>query len=53
MVIAIAPIVFIVVGLLMWLLSANGKVQRMGEIIFAVGVFMLGWVLAAKTVHVG
>ena len=53
MVVAIAPIVILLAGLLMWLLSSNPKVQRMGEILFFCGCFVLTWVLSSKTLHIG
>jgi small-conductance mechanosensitive channel len=48
--IATLPVVFMIVGALMYALSSNGKVQEMGRILFAAGAFGLCIALGAKTV---
>lgn len=53
MVVAIAPLVIAVVGLLMWVLSANPKVSEAGKILFFCGTLVLTMSLASKTFHLG
>jgi Na+/phosphate symporter len=43
---AILPLVLAVVGALAFALSANTKVQELGRLLFAAGVFSLAFVLA-------
>lgn len=40
------PLLVAVIGLLIWVLASNGKVQEMGKILFFWGV---GWTLYAVT----
>lgn len=51
MVIAIAPFIIALVGLLLWLLTA--KASEVGRIMFACGMLVLTYVLSKDTVHVG
>jgi hypothetical protein len=46
-----APLVVAVVGALIFALSANGKIARMGEIAFAVGLFWLVYQLSGRALH--
>ncbi len=48
--IAIIPLIFILIGALAYGLSSNGKVQELGRITFAAGVFALAFSLASHTV---
>lgn len=51
MIIALAPLIIAIVGLLMWSLSSNPKVQRIGEILFFCGALVVTLGLGSKTVH--
>lgn len=52
MLIAWFAVVVMVLGLLMWVLASNPKVQDMGRILFAIGAFFTVWAAGAKmTVH--
>ena len=43
MIIAFVPLLVALIGLVMYLISTNGKVQRIGEILFFCGI--LAWCL--------
>jgi len=51
MIIAIAPLLIAIIGLLMWVLATNGKVQEAGKILFFCGVLVLTMGLGQKTVR--
>lgn len=53
MVIAIIPLIIAVIGLLMYALAANPKVQEAGRLVFFAGIFVLTWVFAKQTVSIG
>jgi hypothetical protein len=46
------PLAVLIVGLLMWALSANVRVQEMGRIAYAVGLFFAVAVVARALLHV-
>ena len=52
-IITLVPLLILVVGLLMYALAANPKVQEIGRIMFQCGMFVLTWVLAGQTVRLG
>lgn len=52
MLIAIAPLLIAIVGLLMWALAANSKVAEAGRIMFFCGVLVLTMTLAHVTYHI-
>lgn len=45
---AIIPLVMAIMGALAYALSANAKIQEMGRLVFAAGVFALAFSLAGK-----
>lgn len=49
---AIIPIVMAILGALAYALSANAKVQELGRILFAAGVFALAFALAGKVLAI-
>lgn len=53
MLIAIIPLIIALIGILMYALCANPKLVRIGEIMFFCGMFVITWVLAKATVHIG
>jgi hypothetical protein len=53
MLIAIIPLIIAVVGLLMYALCANPKLADIGRIMFCCGMFVITWVLARVTMHIG
>jgi len=53
MVIAIAPLLIAIVGLLVWLMASNPKASEAGKILFFCGVLVLTMSLASKTFHLG
>lgn len=53
MIVAIAPAVVLIVGLLMWFVSANPKVSEAGRLMFFVGLFVLTWMAANETFKIG
>lgn len=53
MVIAIAPLVIAVIGLLLWCMAANSKAAEAGRIMFFCGMLVLTMSLASKTFHLG
>lgn len=50
MVIAILPVVFVVVGILLNALSANALVKDIGKAMYWAGFFVLAYVNAAKVI---
>jgi uncharacterized membrane protein len=48
--IAFVPIIFGVVGVLVYALSANPKLQELGRITFAASAFALMFALAQRTI---
>lgn len=44
------PILFLIVGALMYFLSSNPKVQELGRILFAAGAFGLAFAAGGKTI---
>lgn len=53
MAIAIVPILFLILGLLLYALASNGKVAELGRITFACAMLITLWTLAAKVVRLG
>lgn len=51
MLIAFVPVLVFLAGLLMFILSANPKVVRIGEILLFVGAFFTVWALSGHTVR--
>ena len=49
---AIIPIVMAILGALAYALSANTKVQELGRVLFAAGVFALAFALAGKVLAI-
>lgn len=50
MLISIVAVVVLFVGLLMWAISANPKVQRIGEWMFVIGLFWTVGMFQSHTV---
>jgi chromate transport protein ChrA len=48
---ALLPFVAAVIGALVYALSANGKVQELGRILFAAALFALLFALSGRSVH--
>ncbi len=46
-----APLLVCIVGALAFALSSNGKIARMGEIAFAVGLLWLVYQLGGRALH--
>lgn len=53
MLIAIIPFIVAIIGVLMYALCANPKLQEIGRIMFFCGMFIITWVLAKETLHIG
>lgn len=53
MLIAIVPLVACVIGLLMWWVSQNGKVQEAGKWLFICGLLITLYVVANHTIKIG
>lgn len=53
MVIAIVPIILLIVGVLIWVLSANAILKDIGRALFMISLFWLVYALLGKTVHIG
>jgi hypothetical protein len=49
----VAPLVVCVAGALLFALSANPKLARMGELAFFVGLFWLVYWVGGKAIHFG
>jgi hypothetical protein len=52
MLIAVVPVIFMIVGLLLWALAANPKVAEAGRIMFAAGSFAICFALSGKGVTI-
>ncbi len=56
MLIAVAPLIVMLVGLLIYALADNAKTPKLveiGRILFFVGALVLVWTLGAKTWRIG
>jgi hypothetical protein len=53
MLIAIAPLVILIAGLLMWALAANPKVSEAGRLLFFCGALVLTEKLSGSTFRIG
>lgn len=53
MLIAIVPVLVLIAGLLLWVLSSNPKVAEAGRILFFCGAFVTTQVLAESTIRLG
>lgn len=51
MLIAYVPLLVAVIGLLLYILASNAKVQELGRLMFFAGILVLALSLAGKTVH--
>ncbi len=51
MAIAIFPIIVAVIGILLWFVSGNGKVQEVGRLMFFCGLLVLCFVLSREVVR--
>lgn len=52
MLVAIFPMLLLIAGLLLYALSANGRVQTIGLWMFVIGLFFFTWPLMGRTVKV-
>lgn len=50
MLLASIPIIMVIVGVLMYALSTNPKLQEVGRIMYAAGVFAIAFAYASKLV---
>lgn len=53
MIIAVIPLIFAIIGLLMWVLAGNPIVKRAGEIIFFCAFLALMFAFSGKTISIG
>lgn len=53
MAIAIAPVVFVIIGALTYALSTNAKAAELGRLTFACGLLVLAFELAKHVVQIG
>lgn len=53
MITIIAPFLIAVLGLLLYILATNPKVQEIGRIMFACGMLVLTWILSNHVYHLG
>ncbi len=51
MAIAIFPVILLMIGVLMYFLSSNPKVQEVGRIMFACGLLVLTFVLSREVIR--
>lgn len=51
MAIAIFPIIIAVIGILLYFISANGKVQEVGRLMFFCGLLVLTFVLSREVIR--
>lgn len=51
MAIAIFPVILLVIGILLYFVSANGKVQEVGRLMFFAGLLVLTFVLSREVVR--
>ena len=47
---ALFPALILIVGLLLYALATNGKVQEIGRILFFCGALVVTWLLASHSV---
>lgn len=50
---ALVPVIFIVVGVLLYVLPVNGKVQEIGRLTLAAGLFALAFAFATNRISIG
>lgn len=53
LVIALVPILVMLLGLGLWFIASNGKVQEAGRLLFFVGAFWLVQSFAGDTIRIG
>jgi Na+/phosphate symporter len=53
MLITIVPVLAVLIGIFLWFAPFNAKIQDLGRILFAVGIFFVIWMLAGEVVHFG
>ncbi len=53
MLIAYIPLLVAIIGVLVWVLASNGKLQRMGEHMFWTGTLVTLLTAASHTVKIG
>lgn len=53
MLIAVWPVLILIIGLVLWFASSNGKVSEAGKLMFFAGLFWLTYSLTGKTVRFG
>jgi hypothetical protein len=53
MIIAVIPLIFAIIGLLMWVLAGNPLIKRVGEIMFFCAFLALMFAFSGKTVSIG
>lgn len=51
MAIAIFPVIILIIGVLLYFVSANGKVQEVGRLMFFCGLLVLTMVLSREVVR--
>jgi len=52
MLIAYLPLFIAILGILMWVLATNPKLQRIGEWMFVIGFFWFVYALTGKTIKI-
>lgn len=52
-IIAIVPLVLALIGAVLYVVSSNPKVQELGRILFAAGVFAFAFAFAAAHLKIG
>lgn len=52
MLIAIIPVFMMLLGLLLYVLSSNAKVQELGRLTFAAGAFAFGVATMGRTISI-
>lgn len=53
MVIAVIPLIFAVIGILMWVLATNPLVKEAGRLVFFAAFLALMFAFADKTISIG
>lgn len=53
MIIAVIPLIFAIIGLLMWVLAGNPLIKRVGEIMFFCAFLALMFAFSGKTISIG
>lgn len=48
----VAPLLFALVGVLMYALASNAKLAEIGRLVFFVGIFWVTYALLGRVVHV-